>query len=299
MRVLLQFPEGLKKLALAKARELEEKGVEAFVSSSPCYGACDLAMEEAKAVGAQKIIHYGHSGMVEVAKKEGVEIEYEEYPLEINAEKIALKIIEKIKHEKIGLLTTVQHAKQLNEIKKLLELEGKKVFVGKSARTKYEGQILGCDYEAAKNIEEKVDCFVVVCGGKFHFLAIETEKPVFHASVNGESVEEASEEIKQWRKRMKGMLLKAIEAKSFGIIVSTKIGQKNLEKAREIKKKLEAKGRKATILVSNETNFDSLKNFMSFDCFVNTACPRICEDYERLEKPIINMKQADELIALF
>ncbi|MBI5159029.1 diphthamide biosynthesis enzyme Dph2 [Candidatus Micrarchaeota archaeon] len=298
MRVLLQFPEGLKKLALEKTRELEEKGVEVIVSSSPCYGACDLAIEEAKATGAEKIIHYGHSKMAEAGEKQGVKIEYEEYPIEINARKIAEKIAEKVKFEKIGLLTTVQHAKQLGEIKKLLEEKGKKVLIGKGKRTKYDGQILGCEYDAAASVETLVDCFAIICGGRFHFLGIETSKPVFHASTDGEKIEEVSLEIMKMKKRMKGMLLKALEAKNFGVIVSTKIGQKNLEKAREIKKKLEAKGRNTAILVSNEVNFESLKNFHSFDCFINTACPRISEDYERLEKPVINTKQAEEMLEM-
>lgn len=297
MRILLQFPEGLKQLALEKARELEEKGHEVIISSSPCYGACDLAIEEAKATEAQKIIHYGHSKMVETSK-EKIAIQYEEYPLEINARKIAEKIAGEVKYEKIGLLTTVQHAKQLSEVKQILEAKGKKVFVGKSPRTKYGGQILGCDYAAAESVEEKVDCFVIICGGKFHFLGINTSKPVFHASTNGEKVEDVGLEIMRVKKRMRGMLLKALEAKNFGVIVSTKPGQKNLEKARELKKTLEAKGRTAAILVSNELNFESLKNFHSFDCFVNTACPRISEDYERIEKPVISVKQAKEMLEM-
>ena len=64
MRVLLQFPEGLKRLALEYAQKYEAQGHEVFVSSSSCYGACDLALDEAKKIGAKKIVHFGHSKFI-------------------------------------------------------------------------------------------------------------------------------------------------------------------------------------------------------------------------------------------
>ena len=39
MRILLQFPEGLKQKALGHAKALELEGNEVFISASPTYGA--------------------------------------------------------------------------------------------------------------------------------------------------------------------------------------------------------------------------------------------------------------------
>ena len=47
MRILLQFPEGLKQEALSHAKKLEKEGNEVFISASPTFGACDLALDEA------------------------------------------------------------------------------------------------------------------------------------------------------------------------------------------------------------------------------------------------------------
>ncbi|MBI4399825.1 diphthamide synthesis protein, partial [Candidatus Micrarchaeota archaeon] len=66
MRVLLQFPEGLKSKALKIAKKYEKKGYEVFISSSPCYGACDIAIEEAKACKADKILHFGHAEFTKI-----------------------------------------------------------------------------------------------------------------------------------------------------------------------------------------------------------------------------------------
>ena len=53
---------------------------------------------------------------------------------------------------------------------------------------------------------------------------------------------------------------------------------------------------KAQILITNNFDFDSLNNMLEFDAFVNTACPRLGEDQERLRKPIINVNELFELI---
>ncbi|MCJ7456558.1 diphthamide synthesis protein, partial [Candidatus Bathyarchaeota archaeon] len=61
-RVLLQLPEGLKPLAARLAKKLQdESGAEVFVSGDPCYGACDLALEQMKQLHADLLIHVGHA----------------------------------------------------------------------------------------------------------------------------------------------------------------------------------------------------------------------------------------------
>lgn len=61
-RVGLQFPEGLKQYAVEIAHEIEDK-TEATVAvfTDPVYGACDLKEDQAKKLGLDLIIHYGHT----------------------------------------------------------------------------------------------------------------------------------------------------------------------------------------------------------------------------------------------
>ncbi|MBN2518182.1 MAG: diphthamide synthesis protein [Candidatus Altiarchaeota archaeon] len=57
----LQFPEGLKTKALDVAREIERRcSVTTFIFADPCYGACDTKEPEAKRLGIDLIIHFGH-----------------------------------------------------------------------------------------------------------------------------------------------------------------------------------------------------------------------------------------------
>ena len=63
-RILLQFPEGLKPEGPRLALIVEKAGALPIVSADHCYGACDLAIDEAQILGADLIVHFGHSRMV-------------------------------------------------------------------------------------------------------------------------------------------------------------------------------------------------------------------------------------------
>src|SRR5579863_3832452 len=105
MRILLQFPEGLKDKALVHARELEREGNEVFISASPTFGACDLALDEAKTIKADKLIHFGHGEFHKV----DFNVEYIEYKIDADLG-ILEETLEYIKnYETIGLITTIQH----------------------------------------------------------------------------------------------------------------------------------------------------------------------------------------------
>jgi 2-(3-amino-3-carboxypropyl)histidine synthase len=107
-----------------------------------------------------------------------------------------------------------------------------------------------------------------------------------------------TDEIAKQEKRRNGSLLAASEAKTFGILVSTKNGQFNLSGAQLAKKLLEKKGRRAEIVVANEFSPISLANFLSFDAYINTACPRISDDREAYGKPVVNIADIRRLLEI-
>ncbi|MEM4347913.1 MAG: diphthamide synthesis protein [Candidatus Altiarchaeota archaeon] len=192
------------------------------------------------------------------------------------------KILKKIeKYERVALFTTTQHLAQLSKVKKFLQSKGKKVVAF--------GQILGCSFGKIEKVKNKVDVFIYIGSGKFHALGISarTEKPVIIFNPYTNSIDEISDdERKKYIARKKAAILKALSAKVFGILVSTKTNQFNFKKAIEIKKQIEKKGRKAFIFVGDEISPEKLLGF-KVDLWLNTACPRISEDY--FDKPIINL----------
>ena len=192
------------------------------------------------------------------------------------------------KYEKIALFTTYQHLNQLAKTKNVLEDEGKKVV--------FSGQILGCESEKIKNIKDKTDAFLYLGSGKFHPLniATKTEKPVFVFDPYSETITEISaEEKKKHTARRNAAIAKALSAETFGILISTKTKQFHFEKALKIKNELEKRGKKAYLFVGEELSPDRVLGFQ-VDVWINTACPRIIEDY--FDKPVLN---PDELALLY
>jgi 2-(3-amino-3-carboxypropyl)histidine synthase len=298
MRILLQFPEGLKQKALEYARKYESEGNEVFVSASPSFGACDLALDEAKALGADKLVHFGHAEFKHV----NFNVEYVPYEIDAPLDMLgdSLPLIKNYK--KIGLVTTIQHVHQLYDIKSFYEQNGRQVIIGKPyGFAKVPGQILGCDIGSAATINNEVDAFIYFGGGMFHPLGalLATTKPFIVIEPFAGKVELIDKYREVYRKKSKGKILSALEAKNFGILVSTKQGQYNMNFAKLIKQKLEQNNLYGIILASNTFDFESLDNMLDIDAFVNTACPRIAiDDIDRTRKPILSANELTELLKM-
>jgi 2-(3-amino-3-carboxypropyl)histidine synthase len=302
MRIIIQFPEGLKQQAMKEAAILEAQGNEVFIAAAPCYGACDLCLDEARNVKADKIIHFGHAEFMKV--KSEFLIEYRPYFSELDwkaGKKVldkAVKMLVGLKAKKVALVFPVQHLENSRKVKKYLEGKGLVVKLGMGGgHVRHPGQVLGCDSDAAVNAGE-VDAVVYFGGGKFHPLGIPSARPVLCADPHLGDSYWITDEIRRAERRRNGSILAASGAKAFGILVSTKCGQINMNGARMAKKLLEKKGRKAALLVANELNPVSLQNFMSFDAYINTACPRINDDTDAYGKPIVNVQDLKRLLEL-
>lgn len=295
MRILLQFPEGLKKHALQYVQKLEAEGNEVFLCATPTYGACDLALDEAEAVGAEKIIHFGHAEFP-IAKPVKIPVEYVEWKADVKIEELSKTLAELKKYKKIALATTVQHVHQLKQMKEFFKSNGISALTKKGTLAAHEAQVLGCDSLAIKIPE--AEAVLYIGDGMFHALAIEETKPVYVFNPYTKEFRQINNEIEKLRKRRMGAIAAAISANSFGILVSTKPGQFHLEVAKWAKKELEKHGKKAEILVSNEFNPYAIANFAAFDAYVNTACPRIADDVDLFGKPILNPNMLEKMIKI-
>jgi len=299
MRLLLQFPEGLKQHALEYAKALEAKGNEVFISASPTFGACDLALDEARNIHADKIIHFGHAEF----QKVDFDVEYIEYNVDAPLEILERSLEPLSAYHTIGIVTTIQHIHQLDNIVKFYEKHGKKAIVGKPyGFAKKPGQILGCDIGSAATIDRQVDAFVYFGGGMFHPLGalLNTTKPFLVVEPFANKVEFIDDYRITYKGRSKGKVLVALEAKSFGIMLTTKNGQHNMALAKILKEKIERRGLKAEILVANTFDFTSLQNMREFDAFVNTACPRIAiDDADRIGgRPLLSANELMEVLRM-
>jgi len=284
-KVVLQIPEGLKSHAVDLALFLEARGVNVTIYAEPCFGACDLYE------GEGLLIHFGHSpiyGSKTPTLFYEVEDDYDFIP--------ALSCIPSRLPKKLGLLTTVQHVKIIPIVKEFLEGREHTVYVGKGeGRIRYPGQVLGCNFSAAKSVEKKVDGFLFLGSGMFHPIgvALATNKPVFRCYERIEEVTSVKESILRQRY---GEIFRAGDAEKFGILTSRKKGQRRRKDASRIKGLFEKLGKKALIVEMDTLSEDKVAS-MGFDAFVLCACPRIAIDDSSLwKKPVLTVHEAEILL---
>jgi len=274
-RVFIQYPEGLKLRIQDISKRIESEGIEAIICCEPSFGSCDIRDEEAKRLGCDVILHIGHT---DFGIKSEIPVVYWDYFIVVDPLPILKKGIKKLeKFKKIGLVTSVQFVKVMKKVQGYLKKIGKEVFFHKSL--KYPGQILGCNVQSAKIIEDRVDCFLYVGAGKFHPLgvALEVKKPVFSLDLEMNEIYNLENEKIKWLKKKTWYDAKLNDARKVGIIISWKKGQNKIKEAKKLKKELEEKGKEVYILAFDRVTKDKIEG-LKFDSIVNLACPRLDDE---------------------
>ncbi len=291
--VLVQLPEGLKAEGPRLATLIEDAGALAIVSADPCYGACDLALPDAESLGADLIVHYGHSSQT---KQERVPTIYMEARAKISVKAAVKKAIPLLEPwSNIGLVTTVQHVHKLDEAKILLLEAGKTVAIGDAGLVKHPGQVIGCNFSNAQSVSEEVEAFLFIGGGRFHAIgvALTTAKPTIIADPYEKRAYSIHDEVPRILKQRWASISEAKGAENFGVLIGLKSGQKRVREAVKIKEKLQKSGRKGTLLALREITSNALMQFPNIDAFVNSACPRISlDDTPNFLKPILSLNEA-------
>jgi len=294
-RVLVQLPEGLKPEAPRIASLIEESGALPIISADPCYGACDLALDEAEMLSADLIIHYGHSEMESLKRLIDVPVIYVEAKANISVKDVVEDALHYLKPwNNIGLVTTVQHVHMIKKIEKILRAAGKKVYIGHEPGLKYPGQVLGCDYRNAKAISNMVEAFLFVGGGVFHAIGLflATLKPTIAADPFEGRAHRIDDEAKRVINKRWADIAEASKAKRWGVIIGLKIGQFNLEASLKIKRDLEKCGKEAILLAMREITPENLLEFPTIEAYVNTACPRISlYEGRKFSKPVLTPRE--------
>lgn len=294
-RILVQLPEGIKTKALDLQEKITKLGIEVIFSGETAWGGCCIAVDEAKKFDCDLIVHFGHAQFI----KSDFPILYIEMKDVLNLEPILKKSLASLKKYKtIGLSYSVQHMHDAGKIIDLYKNNGHEVVLSsKKGFAAYSGHVIGCEYSGLKEIQSKVDAFVII-GNRFHSVgaALAVQKPVFLVDVYNDEVSDM-EEFKEKLIRQRAISIdKLKQAKSVGIIVEMKMGQR-FGSTKDLIKKLEKNGMKAIMISMNEISVDKIANFYNIDAFVELACPRIAiDDFKKYPKPILTYREA--LVAL-
>lgn len=299
----VQFPDGLRDHGTEIADIVEDAlGIPVVISADPCYGACDLADDEMSKLGIKVLIHFGHSAMPSVPELGGIHVYYIQAWSTHEIQTIVTEAATKhLKGKRIGVCTTAQHTHKMDEAKEILEKHGFEAIIGfGDKRTKLQGQLLGCNVMAATKLVD-VDEFLFIGSGDFHplALALETTKKIIGACPYTNTINSFDGPKHKILKQRYAAIAIAQEAKSFGIVISTKGGQMRMESAKRILKKLRDHGKKGFLIQNKQISPGDLLYFRHLDAFVGVACPRVpIDDQGRYKVPFLTPQELDMVLGL-
>jgi 2-(3-amino-3-carboxypropyl)histidine synthase len=288
----LHLPEGLQRYAKAIANYLEAKTqAKVVIASDPCYGACDLADESFLSFGIEASIEVGHAPLPSLIPK--IPTFFLNVIPTQGVERVIKEAIPYLEGKRIGLLTTCQWIEELDPIKGLLRKEGFLPLTSKGdRRIARAGLMVGCNVSGARRLASKVTSFLFIGEGNFHplTLLLSVNKPLIQANPFTNQVRK--KELAELRGRVLRQRYQAIErakeAKTYGILISTKKGQLRFKLARKIKEKLKAYEKEAYLFAGNEIKPGQFNYLKGVDCLISTACPRIAiDDFLSYKLPII------------
>ncbi len=284
-KLLVEAPDGIKHVAVELARRLSEAGFDVIVSGRHAWGGCDVGVREALSLGAEGVIHLGHHGHV---GPRVTEIPVLFLPVLSEADPMPAfrrAVLEALSsgYRRIAIGVTVQHMHFLGDLEREARELGADPVTG--SLDGFRGLVVGCMYSSLSGGEASV----VVAGGVFHGLgaALWTGKPVWVADpFTGEA---KRVDVKTAVARRLEAISRAIDARSFAVVVSSKPGQMRLRVAELVVEALRKRGREAWLVSLDEVTNEALVNLGAAEAYVNTACPRLAvDDPELFPGPVVN-----------
>jgi 2-(3-amino-3-carboxypropyl)histidine synthase len=284
----LQVPAGLVRNAQELvARIREETGRAVSLVARACFGACDFP-SPSEVPGADALVVLGHSPIP------NVKLSMPTYFVEMrhaggDPEALAETIRSGGLPDRLGLVASIQHLDIVPALTEALRRRGTSLRTGVGdRRLAYAAQALGCNYTSAQSIASSVDGFVFLGTGRFHplGLAFSVDKPVWSLDPLQNQLEPPIDRWQLIRDRQI-MVARAMDAKRFGILVSSFAGQNRSGMAAALVERARRHGKEAVVLVADRIDPRDLEG-RDLDAYVCTACPRIALDDHRLyPKPML------------
>jgi 2-(3-amino-3-carboxypropyl)histidine synthase len=295
--VALQVPEGLKKRAYQFAEDIENKaGAEVVVVAEPCFGACDVPSSLFDIVDA--VVNVGHSPIPSLKFTKPVIFVPARSRIPIGDQ---LKKSVGMLQEPVGVLAISQHLEQLEDVIDGLESLGIKTMIGEGDnRISHIGEILGCNYTAATSVSKEVNSYLLIASGTFHALGVHlaTGKKVVVLDPNLEEPKEIDQSLDRVLRQRHAVIERAERARTFGIILGEKVGQRRMRRARELRKLLRWKKKDAVLLMMDKFDPEKLRS-LGFDAYVSTACPRIAiDDVAMYDKPLLTPQELEIVLGV-
>jgi 2-(3-amino-3-carboxypropyl)histidine synthase len=300
--VALQFPEGLLMYSCIIADILEEFGGvgDVLIMGDVTYGACCVDDYSAQALGAQLLVHYGHSCLVPI-NKTNIPVQYVFVDIAIDVRHLVdcVGLTFPDRSTRLALMGTIQFASAMNTALGLLQKE--KQFANVTipqCKPLSRGEVLGC----TSPVLENVDAFVFVADGRFHLesaMIHNPSTPAYQYNPYSKTMTIETYDTDRMRSVREGAIQTARDGKCWGVILGT-LGRQGSETIlNNICRKLQAHGKKYFVLLLSEIFPAKLALFQdTVDVWVQIACPRLSIDWGYAFKaaPLLNPYEANVVL---
>eukprot|EP00899_Mesostigma_viride_P021051 jgi/Mesvir1/28948/Mv17726-RA.1 len=290
-RVALQLPEGLQLYATTLSDIMERfAGVEqCFILGDVAYGACCVDDFTAVALGADFLIHYGHSCLVPIDNTQipcmyvfveiGIPVPHLVDSIEANF----------ARDDRLLLAGTIQFASSLHLVQTQLRERGFLHVVIPQAKPLSPGEVLGCTAPSLPAGQH--DAVIFVSDGRFHLEAFMIANPsvrAFRYDPYGRTLTAEGYDHSGMRAARRVAIEGAMRANKFGVVLGTLGRQGNPRVLAHVEEKLRAAGREYFVVLLSELSLAKLERFREVEAWVQIACPRLSIDWgEGFKKPLL------------
>ncbi|XP_075417326.1 2-(3-amino-3-carboxypropyl)histidine synthase subunit 1 isoform X2 [Tenrec ecaudatus] len=293
-KVALQMPEGLLLFACTLVDILERfTEAEVMVMGDVTYGACCVDDFTARALGADFLVHYGHSCLVPMdTSAQDFRVLYVFVDIRIDTAHLLDSIrVTFPRTSALALVSTIQFVSSLQAAAHELKAEYR-VHVPQ-CKPLSPGEILGC---TSPQLSKEVEAIVYLGDGRFHLESVMIANPNVPAYRYDPYSKVLSREHYD-HERMQATRQEAIAAahsgKSWGLILGT-LGRQGSPKILEhLESRLRALGLPFLRLLLSEIFPNKLSLFPEVDVWVQVACPRLSIDWGTVfPKPLLTPYEA-------
>lgn len=312
--IALQMPEGLLLYATVLSDVLQRLAPtleQVSILGDVTYGACCVDDLGAQALGAELLVHYGHSCLVPIQHTVipclyvFVEITID-VPHMVDCLDLTLASSHDSTSNKphIYLLGTIQFRHALSEAQELLLAKGLSASIPQ-AKPLSPGEVLGCtspvltdnnddNGSIAGDAKSSNAIVLFVADGRFHLESTLISNPHIPLFYRYDPYSKALTEESYDHAKMKSIRWKAIEsaksAQVFGILLGTLGRQGNPGILARIRERLAAHGKKSFVMLVSEITPAKLALFSKVDAWIQVACPRLSVDWGHFlsQRPVLN-----------
>jgi 2-(3-amino-3-carboxypropyl)histidine synthase len=301
--IALQMPEGLLLYATVLSDVLQRLTPclqQVSILGDVTYGACCIDDLGAQALGAQLLVHYGHSCLVPIQHTAipclyvFVELAID-VPHVVDCLDLTIKATSNQKLPHVYLLGTIQFRHSLMQAQEILN-EGEYETSIPQAKPLSPGEVLGCTSPVLAEDTAPDSIVLFIADGRFHLESTMISNPqiskFYRYDPYSKTMTEESYEHEKMKELRQLAIQKAKSASVFGILLGTLGRQGNPAILSRIQQKLKAKGKRYFIMLVSEITPAKLALLENkIDTWVQVACPRLSVDWGHhlsSKRPVLN-----------